>query len=117
MIQNYLAIRKQRTKINDSYSPWSDIHFGVLQGSILGPLLLNIFLSDLFLIVKDDNMASHNGDKLNFDKHVKILCNKANKKLRPLARATPYRSDEKKKILINSFFKARFNTYMGVTQP
>ena len=29
LIQNYLANRKQRTKINDSYSPWSDILFGV----------------------------------------------------------------------------------------
>ena len=35
LIQNYLANRKQRTKINDSYSPWSDILFGVPQGSIL----------------------------------------------------------------------------------
>ena len=25
--QNYLANRKQRTKINDSYSPWGDILF------------------------------------------------------------------------------------------
>ena len=51
LIQNYLANRKQRTKINDSYSPWSDILFGVPQGSILGPLLFNIFLSDLFFIL------------------------------------------------------------------
>ena len=47
LIQNYLANRKQRTKINDSYSPWSDILFGVPQGSILGPLLFNIFLGDV----------------------------------------------------------------------
>ena len=29
LIQNYLAKRKQRTKINDSYGSWSDINFGV----------------------------------------------------------------------------------------
>ena len=35
LIQNYLANRKQRTKINYSYSPWSDILLGVPQGFIL----------------------------------------------------------------------------------
>ena len=43
LIQNYLANKKETAKINDSYSPWSGILFGVLQGFILGPLLFNIF--------------------------------------------------------------------------
>ena len=47
--------------------------------------------------------------KLNFDKHVKTLRNKANNKLRALARATPYMSVEKRKILMNSFFNAQLN--------
>ena len=44
--------------------------------------------------------------KLNFDEHVKTICSKANNKLRASARATPYMSVEKKKILI---FNAQFN--------
>ena len=59
LIQNYLANRKQRTMVNDSYSPWSDILFGVPQSSIFGTFLFNIFLSHLFLIVKDVNFASY----------------------------------------------------------
>ena len=47
--------------------------------------------------------------KLNFHEHVKTLCSKENNKLRALARATPYMSVEKKKILMNSFFNAQFN--------
>ena len=45
----------------------------------------------------------------NFDEQLKALCSKANNKLRAFARATPYTSVEKKKILMNSFFNAQFN--------
>ena len=67
LIQNYLPNRRQRTEINNSSSPWSDILFGVPQGSILGPLLFNIFLSDLFLIVKDINFTSYADDNTLYD--------------------------------------------------
>ena len=52
LIQNYIVSRKQITKINDSCSPWSDILFGVPQGSILGPSLFNIFLVISLLLLK-----------------------------------------------------------------
>ena len=41
--------RKQRVKINASFSSFQNIISGVPQGSLLGPLLLNIFLTDIFL--------------------------------------------------------------------
>ena len=47
LIKSYLSNRWQRTKINTSYSTWSEILQGVFQGSVLGPLL-NIYLNDLF---------------------------------------------------------------------
>ena len=181
LIHNYLSKIQQRTKINQSYSTWKDILFGVPQGSILGPILFNI--SDLFLVVKDVNFASYADDntiyqlgktvgdainglqvsveklfkwfsdnqmkgkadkcdlimstesapelqigdsliktsscekllgvkiyyKLTFDEHVKSSFNKANNKLRALARAIPYMNIEKRKLLMNYFSIAQFN--------
>ena len=38
------------------------ILFGVSQDSVLGPILLNIFLSGLFLVLNDIDIASHAND-------------------------------------------------------
>ena len=62
VIHSYLTNRKQRTKVNLSYSPWEEILFGVLQGSILGLLLFNIFLCDLFFIMKETDFANYADD-------------------------------------------------------
>ena len=48
LIQHYLSNRKQIAKINSSYNEWVEIISRDPQGSVLGPLLFNIFLADLY---------------------------------------------------------------------
>ena len=61
-IHNYLTNRKQRVKINLSFSAFNKIKFGVPQGSILGPLLFNIYICDMFLYVDDIEIAGYADD-------------------------------------------------------
>ena len=62
LIHNYLSNRKQKVRVNDSYSLWPDILLGVPQGSILSPLLLNIFPADLCFTLNDTEIANYADD-------------------------------------------------------
>ena len=64
LIHDYLSNRKQRTRVNDSYSTWMEIVFGVPQGSILGLLLFSFFLADLFFIVNSTDIANYTDDNM-----------------------------------------------------
>ena len=54
-----LSKRKLKLKLNGTYSLWSELIFRVPEGFILEPLLLNIFLCNLFQFFPDIDFANY----------------------------------------------------------
>ena len=51
LFSSYLCNRFRRVKVKTSRSEWAVIKKGILQGSILGPLLFNVFVNDICFIL------------------------------------------------------------------
>ena len=78
LLYSYLVKRWQRTKVNSSFSTWSELLQGVPQGSVLGPILFNIYLNDLFYLTEMTQVCNFADDTTFYvcDKDLNILINR-----------------------------------------
>ena len=82
-IYNYLKDRKQRTKVGNAYSSWKELKCGVPQGSIIRPLLFNIFINDVFYFIDKTKIANYADDttvyatEVNLTELLKLLENES----------------------------------------
>ena len=77
-IHNYLRNRWHRTKINKDFSTWQELLQGVPQGSVLEPLLYNIYLNDLFFLIESIKVCNFADDNTFYacDKDLNHLINR-----------------------------------------
>ena len=61
-MRSYPTNRLQHCKISNSFSEWMKISAGFPQGSILRPLLFNIFINDIFLFLQKCSLANNADD-------------------------------------------------------
>ena len=84
--QSYLDNRKQCCKVNGHMSKQENIHFGVPQGSCLGPLLFLIYINDLPLALDSSNVNMYADDTSIYysSKSISSINNAVNNDLQPL---------------------------------
>ena len=109
-IRSFFEHRQQRVVINGQYSSWRNVTSGIPQGSVLGPLLFVIYISELpdtvlsqvFLFADDMKMyrqVQYASDRHTFQEDISKLQEWADKwllrfhpdkcKLRPIGRGIP----------------------------
>ena len=66
LVASYLSDRWQHVKINYIFTTWSALEQSVPQGSVLGPVLFNFYLNDLFFALFSVNVCNFADDTTHF---------------------------------------------------
>ena len=100
LFASYLTDRTQYVKVNEKFPSHKTVNFGVPQGSILGPILFNIYVSDMKEIC-DDCMCVQYADDSNIYKHCKTTSIEQNIKLEKTLNEV-YKWSKSKNSIFNS---------------
>ena len=62
LIAKLKAYRRQRVKVGNTRSEWALITKGTPQGSMMGNILFNVFLHDIFYVVDNGSLFNYADD-------------------------------------------------------
>jgi len=97
-ISSYLHGRKQRVKVGDHVSTWSDVKAGVIQGSVLGPTLFILFIADLNVRIPKGVKAPKYADDILAWSIIKKLVQKAADRIQEWTRENKMVLNKKKTV-------------------
>uniref|UniRef100_A0A4W6D5N5 Reverse transcriptase domain-containing protein n=1 Tax=Lates calcarifer TaxID=8187 RepID=A0A4W6D5N5_LATCA len=135
-LKSYLSDRTQCVSCNNTVSAFSDVKYGVPQGSVLGPLLFSLYIyplgqiirshginfhcyaddTQLYVPIKADNASQIreleiclSSVTLSFDQHIKDITKTAFFHLRNIARIRSFLSMADAEILVHAFVSSRLD--------
>ena len=71
---SYLTDRQQFVQVNDTQSQFMDVQFGIPQGSILGPVLFNLYVNDMRNSIQDGFNFHQYANDMTIYQHCKPKC-------------------------------------------
>ena len=66
-VWSYLKNRRQIVQINNKFSSLKEVRAEIPQGSINGPIVFNLFISDIFLVIWFSTLSNYAADNNLFD--------------------------------------------------
>ena len=107
-VASYLRGHKQRIKLGNSRSEWAELLKGVPQRSVLGPLICNIFLSDIFYFVSNSDLYNYADDNCISVSH---------KDMSVLSAQLENETQVMAKWFTDNFMKANADKFQGIILP